>query len=96
MHTVLGPNINDESTSRLRGLLESRMSERRRLARIDRSSDEARRQDANLRGGKTSAGMAVGDLPLYYGIVSHPLYSQDFVSAPGNLFQPHHAPGWPS
>ena len=26
LHTVLGPNVNDESTSRLRGLLESRMS----------------------------------------------------------------------
>ena len=96
LHTVLGPNISDESTSRLRGLLESRMSERRRLARVDRSSDEACRQDANLRGGKTSAGHPASNLPLYYGIVPHPLYSQDFVSAPGNLFQPHHAPGWPS
>jgi len=96
LHTVLGPHINDESTSRLRGLLESRMSERRRLARVDRSSDEERRQDANRRGGKTSAGVAVGNLPRYYGIVPHPLYSQDFVSAPGDLFQPHHAPGWQS
>lgn len=93
LHTVLGPEINDPSTSRLRGLLSSRMADRSRLSRCDPDDGEQTFADDHKRQGMTPPGGKVGR-GRRYGIVSHPLYSQDFVSAPGRLFHPHYRADW--
>ncbi|MHB1847000.1 MAG: SIR2 family protein [Deltaproteobacteria bacterium] len=74
LHTVLGPDVHAESTSRLRGLLLSRLNGREPMKLYDRNdlNEPDRRSGADGR---------------WYAVLSHPLYSQDFVSAPGDLFR---------
>ena len=74
LHTVLGPDVHAESTSRLKGLLLSRLHGREpmKLYAPNDRNEQDRRSGAD---GK------------WYAVLSHPLYSQDFVSATGDPFR---------